>query len=117
MAAKKQQNGTETAKQPEPAPESTQMRTVAPSADPQPEPDSPTTIKVKPETKAKLDILKGMLNQPDYNSVLARIIELVPQQLSNEKVVHLKMPISRYRWLMAKQDSCDCRNALNDAKV
>jgi hypothetical protein len=110
MAAKKPQNG-KVQKAEQPAPESTQMRT---------EPDGQretTTIQIRNETKAKLEMLKGMLNQPDYNSTLARIIDLVPQQLSSDEVIHLKMPASKYRWLMAHQNTCDCRQYLNDAKV
>ena len=76
-----------------------------------------TTIQVSTENKGRLEILKGMLNQPDYNSTISRIIDIIPQTLSTEQEIHLVMPVSRFRWLLAHQDSCDCRDALNDAKV
>jgi hypothetical protein len=110
MMAAKKQNGKEQ-KAEQVATENAQMRT---------EPDGQretTTIQIRNETKAKLEMLKGMLNQPDYNSTLTRIIDLVPQQLSNDEIVHLQMPASKYRWLMAHQNTCDCRKYLNDAKV
>ena len=77
---------------------------------------APTTIKVKPETKGKLDTLKEMF-KTDYDGTVARLIETMPKHLSNDEEVHLVMPVSKYRWLMAHQDSCDCRTCLNDAKV
>jgi len=81
------------------------------------EPRTTTTIQVSTENKGRLEILKGMLNMPDYNSTIGRIIDIIPQKLSTEQEVHLIMPVSRFRWLLAHQDSCDCRTALNDAKV
>ena len=107
MSAKKPQQ----VKKPEPVQQAEQM------AAPAEEPRTTTTIQVSTENKGRLEILKGMLNQPDYNSTLSRIIDIIPQTLSTEQEIHLVMPVSRFRWLLAHQDSCDCRQALNDAKV
>ena len=107
MSAKKSQQ----VKKQEPVQQAEQM------AAPAEEPRTTTTIQVNTENKGRLEILKGMLNQPDYNSTLSRIIDIIPQTLSTEQEIHLVMPVSRFRWLLAHQDSCDCRQALNDAKV
>jgi hypothetical protein len=76
-----------------------------------------TTIKLKQATKSRLEILKGLLNQPDYDGVVTRLIDILPAKISTEQEIHLIMPISKYRWLMAHQDTCDCRNCLNDSRV
>ena len=107
MPAKKPQQ----VKKQEPVQQAEQM------AAPAEEPRTTTTIQVSTKNKDRLEILKGMLNQPDYNSTLSRIIAIIPEKLSTEQEVHLVMPVSRFRWLIAHQDSCDCRAALNDAKV
>lgn len=74
-----------------------------------------TTVQVKTETKGKLEILKGMLNQPDYDSTIARLIDTIPEKLSSEEEIHLIMPVGKYRWLLSHQDQCDCRKFLADA--
>lgn len=78
---------------------------------------APTTMKIKPDTKARLDILKGVMKIDDYDAVVCRLIDNLPTRLSTEEEVHLVLPVSKYRWLMAHQDSCDCRTCLNNAKV
>ena len=78
---------------------------------------TPTTMKVKPDTKAQLEELKSVFKLPDLDAVVGRLIDTLPKRLSTETEVHLIMPASKYRWLMAHQDTCDCRTCLNDAKV
>jgi hypothetical protein len=82
-----------------------------------PDEQAPTTIKLKPETKGRLEILKGMLGQPDYDSTVSRLIDMIPQKLSTEQEVHLVMTQSKFMWLRAHQDNCDCRRFLDEAKV
>jgi hypothetical protein len=98
--------------------------TVQPAAQPpasvpadQPEPVSPTTIKLKGLTKSRLDALKGIMKIDDYDGVVNRLIDNLPAKLSTETEVHLVMTKSKYTWLMAKQDTCDCRTCLNDSRV
>lgn len=74
-----------------------------------------TTIKIKPETKAKLDEIKEMLKVPDYNTAVARLIEFIPERLSTEQTITLVIPASKYRWLLSHQDSCDTRRLLADS--
>lgn len=74
-----------------------------------------TTIQVKVETKGKLEMLKGMLSQPDYDGTISRLIDTIPAKLSTEETIVLEMPKSKYRWLLSHQDSCDCRTFLRDA--
>jgi len=74
-----------------------------------------TTIKIRPETKAKLDELKEMLKVPDYNTTVARLIELIPERLSTEQTITLVIPAGKYRWLVSHQDSCDTRRLLADS--
>ena len=76
-----------------------------------------TTIQISMENKGRLEILKGMLDIGDFDGVVTRLIDALPQKLSTEQEIHLVMPVSKFRWLLAHQDSCDCRAALNDAKV
>jgi hypothetical protein len=71
-----------------------------------------TTIQVKVETKGKLEILKGMLNQPDYDSTITRIIETIPEKLSDGDQIHLTMTKSKFDWLMAFQNNPDCSRHL-----
>ena len=74
-----------------------------------------TTIKIRPETKAKLDELKEMLKVPDYNTTVARLIELIPERLSTEQTITLVIPAGKYRWLLSHQDSCDTRRLIADS--
>jgi hypothetical protein len=108
MSKNNQQNG----KQVQPAAQST----ASVPADP-PEPVSPTTIKLKGLTKSRLDALKGIMKIDDYDGVVNRLIDNLPAKLSTETEVHLVMTKSKYTWLMAKQDTCDCRTCLNDSRV
>lgn len=78
---------------------------------------TPTTMKVKPDTKARLEELKGIFKVPDLDAVVGRLIDTLPKRLSTETEVHLVMSKSKYTWLMAKQDTCDCRTCLNDSRV
>lgn len=78
---------------------------------------TPTTMKVKPDTKARLEELKGVFKLPDLDAVVGRLIDTLPKRLSTETEVHLVMTKSKYTWLMAKQDTCDCRTCLNDSRV
>jgi hypothetical protein len=78
---------------------------------------SPTTIKLKGLTKSRLDALKGIMKIDDYDGVVNRLIDNLPAKLSTETEVHLVMTKSKYTWLMAKQDTCDCRTCLNDSRV
>ena len=71
-----------------------------------------STIQVSIETKGRLDVLKDILNQPDYNSTVSRIIDIIPEKLSTEEEIHLIMPVGKYRWLLSHQDHCDCRQFL-----
>jgi len=87
------------------------------TAAPAEEPRTTTTIQVSTENKGRLEILKGMLNQPDYNSTISRIIDIIPQKLSTEQEVHLVMTQSKFIWLRGHQDNCDCRRFLDEAKV
>lgn len=105
------------AKKPQQVKKQEPQKTAEAETTPAEEPRTTTTIQVSTENKGRLEILKGMLNMPDYNSTISRIIAIIPQKLSTEEEIHLVMPVSRFRWLIAHQDSCDCRNALNDAKV
>jgi len=76
-----------------------------------------TTMKIKLDTKTRLEELKEVFKAPDLDAVVGRLIETLPKRLSTEEQVHLVMPATKYRWLMAHQDTCDCRVCLNDAKV
>lgn len=78
---------------------------------------TPTTMKIKPDTKGRLEELKTVMKLPDLDAVVGRLIDTLPKRLSTEQEIHLVMPVSKYRWLMAHQDTCDCRNCLNEAKV
>lgn len=78
---------------------------------------APTTMKIKPDTKSRLEDLKEIFNLTDLDSVVNRLIEVLPKKLSTETEVHLVMTKSKYTWLMAKQDTCDCRTCLNESKV
>ena len=73
-----------------------------------------TTVQVRVETKGRLESLKEMFRQPDYDSTITRLIDNIPEKLSTEQEVHLIMPASKYRWLLAKQDTCDCRACLKE---
>ncbi|MFA5379856.1 MAG: hypothetical protein WC455_29120, partial [Dehalococcoidia bacterium] len=75
MSKNNQQNGKQVqpAAQP-PAP-------VSVPAD-QPEPVSPTTIKLKGLTKSRLDALKGIMKIDDYDGVVNRLIDNLPAKLS-----------------------------------
>jgi hypothetical protein len=81
------------------------------------EPAAPTTIKLKAATKARLETLKGIMKIDDFDAVVTRLIDNLPAKLSTETEVHLVMTKSKYTWLMAKQDTCDCRTCLNDSRV
>ena len=75
-----------------------------------------TTIKIRPETKARLDILKGMLNLPDYNSTISKIIEIIPEKLSTDNEIVLKMTRQKYNWFMKRfQRDCDLRTEFDRA--
>lgn len=78
---------------------------------------APMTMKIKPDTKTRLEDLKDVFKVPDLDAVVGRLIDTLPKRLSTEEEIHLVLPVSKYRWLMAHQDTCDCRNCLNDAKV
>lgn len=77
----------------------------------------PMTMKIKPDTKSRLEELKDIFKVSDLDAVVNRLIEVLPQKMSTETEVHLVMTKSKYTWLLAKQDTCDCRTCLNDAKV
>lgn len=79
--------------------------------------DPPTTIRIKAATKSRLDLLKEIMKTEDFDALVNRLIDNLPSRLSTEAEVHLVMPASKYRWLLAKQDTCDCRNCLNDSRV
>jgi hypothetical protein len=111
MSKNNQQNG----KQVQPAAQSVAPAPVSESA-PQ-EPAAPTTIKLKGPTKTRLDTLKEVMKAGDYDAVVNRLIDSLPAKLSTEQEVHLVMSKSKYTWLMAKQDTCDCRTCLNDSRV
>jgi hypothetical protein len=112
MSKNNQQNG----KQVHPAAQSTAPASV-PAADAPQEPAAPTTIKLKGPTKTRLDTLKEVMKVGDYDAVVNRLIDNLPAKLSTETEVHLVMTKSKYTWLMAKQDTCDCRTCLNDSRV
>lgn len=99
----------------------TEVPPVNPGAVPEttgePERQIPTTMKIKPETKGRLENLKEVFKLSDLDAVVNQLIDTLPKRLSTEQEVHLVMPASKYRWLMAHQDTCDCRACLNDAKV
>jgi hypothetical protein len=78
---------------------------------------APTTIKLKVETKGRLEILKGMLGLDDYDATVSKLIDTIPQKLSTEQEVHLVMTQSKFIWLRGHQDNCDCRQFLDEAKV
>jgi hypothetical protein len=80
------------------------------------EPERTTsTVQVRIETKGRMEILKGMLNLQDFDAVITRLIDNLPEKLSTEEEKHLVMTSSKYRWLMEQQHSCDCRNFLQEA--
>jgi hypothetical protein len=76
-----------------------------------------TTVQVSTANRARLDTLQKVMNVPDLNMVVTRLIDGVGKKLSTEEEVHLVLPASRYRWLLVHQDKDDCRNCLNDARV
>jgi hypothetical protein len=76
-----------------------------------------TTVQVSTANRARLDTLQKVMNVPDLNSVITRLIDVVPKKLSTEEEVHLVLTASRYRWLLVHQDKDDCRNCLNDARA
>lgn len=79
---------------------------------------TPTTMKIKPDTKSRLEGFKEIFNLTDLDAVVNRLIDIVPKKLmSTEETVHLVMTRSKYRWLVAKQNSCDCRTCLDESKV
>jgi hypothetical protein len=71
-----------------------------------------TTIQVKVETRGKLDTLQKMLNQPDVDSTVTRLIEFIPEKLSDGDQIHLTMTKSKFDWLMAFQNNPDCSRHL-----
>ena len=80
---------------------------------------APMTMKIKPDTKSRLEELKDIFKASDLDAVVNRLIEVLPQKMSTEQEIHLIMPVSKYRWLISKcyQHDCDCRNCLNDSRV
>jgi hypothetical protein len=110
MSKNNQQNGKQVQPAAQPAPAS------VPESAPQ-EPSASTTIKLKGPTKTRLDTLKEVMKVGDYDAVVNRLIDNLPAKLSTEQEIHLVMSKSKYTWLMAKQDTCDCRTCLNDSRV
>ncbi|MFA5415479.1 MAG: hypothetical protein WC295_08295 [Methanoregula sp.] len=94
-----------------------QNREQEPPSEPQPDQNPATTIKLKATTKSRLELLKGIMKIDDFDAVVCRLIDNLPAKLSTETEVHLVMTKSKYTWLMAKQDTCDCRTCLNDSRV
>jgi hypothetical protein len=119
--SKNNQQKKETAQPAEPqkAPEAAPLTAQTPPIQDAAEPDkqAATTMKIKPDTKARLEDLKGVMKLTDLDAVVGRLIDTLPKRLSTEDQVHLVLPVSKYRWLMAHQDTCDCRTCLNEAKV
>lgn len=97
-------------------PQTQPMPTPAPVA-PAEDQQAATTMKVKPETKSRLEVLKDVMKADSLDGVVCRLIDSLPAKLSTEQEVVLKMPVSKYRWLLAHQDSCDCRACLNEARA
>ena len=106
------------AKKPQQVKKQEPQQNMAPVPEVQPEPASArttTTVQVRIETKGRLESLKEVMRVDDFDGVIQRLINTIPERLSTEEEKHLVMTASKYRWLMAKQDSCDCRQALADA--
>jgi hypothetical protein len=78
--------------------------------------DDVTTIKIARATKDRLTGLKEQLNIADYESVVAHLIE-THQPKSDDATVCLEMNSSKYRWLLAQQNKCDCRKLLERSKT
>ena len=72
----------------------------------------PTTIKVYPDVKARLDELGIMFKTPDYNSTISQLIEFIPERLSSSDRVHIIVPAHKFEWLKAKQCCSDATELL-----
>jgi|WetSurMetagenome_2_1015567.scaffolds.fasta_scaffold578240_2 hypothetical protein len=102
---------------PQPAPDTGVRRTTGLNEAIRQDRRTTTTVQVSTVTRARLDTLQTVMNVPDINAVITRLIDVVPKKLSTEDEIHLVLPASRYRWLLVHQDKDDCRNCLNDARV